>query len=147
VTQNNISTSFPGDAAIELYLREFSKRTLLTPQAESALAARLKQGDQEAREKLIKANLGLVVKIAREHEGLGLPLLDLISEGNLGLLQGVGRFDPANEGELAACASLWIKRSIARALATHSQTIPPLGSPARPMKSRMGRIIRRLTPG
>ena len=123
------------DAALELYLREISKLELLTPQVEIALATRLKQGDQKAREKLIKANLGLVVKIAYEHEGFNLPLLDLISEGNLGLLKGVGRFDPAKVGEPAACASWWIKRSITRALANHSRTIPPHGSPAGPMKS------------
>ena len=147
MTQNNICASYQGDAAIELYLREISKRKRLTPQAESALAARLKQGDPKAREQLIKANLGLVVKIAREHEGLGLPLLDLISEGNLGLLMGVGRFDPAKVGEPASYASWWIKRSITRALANYSQTVPPRGSPAGPMKSRVGRNIRRLTPG
>lgn len=141
MTPNNICTSYRGEAAIELYLREISKRKLLKPQAESALVARLKQGDKKAREKLIKANLGLVVKIAREHEGLGLPLLDLISEGNIGLLKGVGRFDPAKVGEPAGCASWWIKRSITRALANHSQTIPPHGSPAGPMKSRVGRNI------
>ena len=127
MTQNNICASYRGDAALELYLREISKLKLLTPQVEIALATRLKQGDQKAREKLIKANLGLVVKIAREHEGLGLPLLDLISEGNIGLLKAVGRFDPAKKGELATCASWWIKRSITRALANHSQTIPPHG--------------------
>ena len=147
MTQNNVCASCRSDASIELYLREISKRKLLTPQAESTLAARLKQGDQKAREKLIKANLGLVVKIAQAHEGLGLPLLDLISEGNIGLLKGVGRLDPTKMGELAACASWWIKRSITRALANQSRAIRPHGSPARAMKSRARPNTRPLTRG
>jgi RNA polymerase primary sigma factor len=107
-----------GDAAISLYLHAISKVKLLTPQAEAALASRTKRGDKEAREKLIKANLGLVVKIARHHEGLSLPLLDLVSEGNLGLIEAVERFDPARAGKLATSASWWIKHSITRALAS-----------------------------
>ena len=113
-----------GDAAISLYLHAISKVKPLTPQAEAALASRTKKGDQEAREKLIKAHLGLVVKIARDHEGLSLPLLDLVSEGNLGLIEAVDRFDPAGAGKLATSASWWIKRSITRALANQSPTAP-----------------------
>ena len=121
--QNNMCGSSESDAAIKLYLREISQVKLLTPQAEIALATRIKQGDQKARKRMIKANLDLVVKIARDHEGLGLPLLDLISEGNIGLIKGVARFDPAKVGKLAAYASSWIKRSITRALANQFQTI------------------------
>ena len=97
-----------GDTVVSLYLHAISKVKLLTPQAEAALANRTKKGDKEAREKLIKANLGLVVEIAREHEGLSLPLLDLVSEGNLGLVEAVERFDPAKAGKLASSASWWI---------------------------------------
>jgi RNA polymerase primary sigma factor len=113
-----------GDTAISRYLQTISKVKPLTPQAEAALASRTRRGDQEAREKLIKANLGLVVKIAREHEGLSLPLLDLVSEGNLGLIEAVERFDPARAGKLATSSSWWIKRSITRALASQSRTNP-----------------------
>lgn len=114
-----------GDAAIRLYLQAISRVKPLTPHAEAALASHAKKGDPEAREKLIKANLGLVVKIARDHEGLSLPLLDLVSEGNLGLIESVERYDPARAGKLATRASWWIKRSITRALANQSQIHPP----------------------
>ena len=106
-----------GDTAIKLYLHEIGKVKLLTPQAEIELAARIKQGDQEAREQMIKANLRMVVKIAGDYEGVGLPLLDLISEGNMGLLKAVERFDPAKGGRLSTYGSRWIKRSIKRTLA------------------------------
>ena len=96
---------------------------LLTPQEEIALAERIKRGDQEAREHMIKANLRLVVKIARDFEGLGLPLLDLISEGNIGLMKGVERFRPGKGAKLSTYASWWIKQSIKRALANQSRTI------------------------
>lgn len=80
-------TSYDGDTAIKLYLREIGQVKLLTPQEEIELAARIKKGDKKAREQMIKANLRLVVKIARDYEGIGLPLLDLISEGNIGLMK------------------------------------------------------------
>ena len=88
-------SSYDGDTAIKLYLREIGQVKLLTPQEEIELAARIKRGDKKAREQMIKANLRLVVKIARDYEGIGLPLLDLISEGNIGLMKAVERFDPA----------------------------------------------------
>jgi hypothetical protein len=90
-----------GDSAIRLYLREIGLVKLLTPQEEIELAARIKKGDKKAREHMIKANLRLVVKIARDYEGIGLPLLDLISEGNIGLMKAVERFDPAKGGKLS----------------------------------------------
>ncbi len=96
---------------------------LLTPQEEIELAARIKKGDKKAREQMIKANLRLVVKIARDYEGIGLPLLDLISEGNIGLMKAVERFDPAKGGKLSTYGSWWIKQSIKRALANQSKTI------------------------
>ncbi|HEX7652290.1 MAG TPA: sigma-70 factor domain-containing protein, partial [Verrucomicrobiae bacterium] len=83
-----------GDTSIRLYLREIGQAKLLTPDEEIELAARIKKGDKKAREHMIKANLRLVVKIARDYEGIGLPLLDLISEGNIGLMKAVERFDP-----------------------------------------------------
>ena len=96
---------------------------LLTPQEEIELAARIKKGDKKAREQMIKANLRLVVKIARDYEGIGLPLLDLISEGNIGLMKAVERFDPKKGGKLSTYGSWWIKQSIKRALANQSKTI------------------------
>ncbi|MGO9204173.1 MAG: RNA polymerase sigma factor RpoD/SigA [Limisphaerales bacterium] len=108
---------------MKLYLREIGQVKLLTPQEEVELAARIKKGDKRAREQMIKANLRLVVKIARDYEGIGLPLLDLISEGNIGLMKAVERFDPAKGGKLSTYGSWWIKQSIKRALANQSKTI------------------------
>jgi RNA polymerase primary sigma factor len=114
---------YDGDTAIKLYLREIGQVRLLTPPQEVELAARIKQGDRKAREQMIKANLRLVVKIARDYEGLGLPLLDLVSEGNIGLMKAVERFDPAKGGKLSTYGAWWIKQSIKRALANQSKTI------------------------
>src|SRR5262245_59883076 len=116
-------SSYDGDTAIKLYLREIGQVKLLTPQEEIDLAARIKKGDKKAREQMIKANLRLVVKIAHDYEGFGLPLLDLISEGNIGLMKAVERFDPAKGGKLSTYGSWWIKQSIKRALANQSKTI------------------------
>lgn len=116
-------SSYDGDTAIKLYLREIGQVKLLTPQEEIELAARIKKGDKKAREQMIKANLRLVVKIAHDYEGLGLPLLDLINEGNIGLMKAVERFDPAKGGKLSTYGSWWIKQSIKRALANQSKTI------------------------
>ena len=115
--------SYDGDTAIKLYLREIGQVKLLTPIEEIELADRIKKGDKKAREQMIKANLRLVVKIAHDYEGLGLPLLDLINEGNIGLMKAVERFDPAKGGKLSTYGAWWIKQSIKRALANQSKTI------------------------
>src|ERR1700759_4874612 len=111
------------DTGIKIYLREIGQIPLLTPQEEIELAARIKKGDQKARALMIKANLRLVVKIAHDYANLGLPLLDLISEGNIGLVKAVERFDPRKGGKLSTYAAWWIKQSIKRALANQSKTI------------------------
>src|SRR6516162_10130551 len=111
------------ETGIKLYLREIGQVKLLTPQEEIALAARIKKGDQKARAWMIKANLRLVVKIAQDYSNFGLPLLDLISEGNIGLIKAVERFNPGKGGKLSTYSSWWIKQSIKRALANQSKTI------------------------
>jgi RNA polymerase primary sigma factor len=121
--RNRKRSSYDGDTAFRLYLREIGEVKLLTRQEEVELAARIKRGNKQAREQMIKANLRLVVKIARDYEDLGLPLLDLISEGNIGLMKAVERFDPANGGKLSTYAAWWIKQSIKRALSNQSKTI------------------------
>jgi len=118
-----VRTDLPRGDALQLYLREIGQVKLLTPQEEIVLARRIKRGDKSAREQMIKANLRLVVKIAREYEGLGLPLLDLINEGNIGLMKGVERFDSRKGAKLSTYASWWIKQHIMRALSNHSKTI------------------------
>ena len=115
--------AYDGDTAIKLYLREIGQVKLLTPDEEIELAAKIKKGDKKAREQMIKANLRLVVKIAHDYEGFGLPLLDLINEGNIGLMKAVERFDPSKGGKLSTYGSWWIKQSIKRALANQSKTI------------------------
>jgi RNA polymerase primary sigma factor len=111
------------DNNIGLYLREISQVPLLSPQDEVKLAGQIKRGNKRAREKMITANLRLVVKIAHDFGNYGLPLLDLISEGNIGLMKAVERFDPKKGGKLSTYASWWIKQSIKRALANQSKTI------------------------
>src|SRR5213082_130625 len=111
------------DTGIKIYLREIGQIPLLTPQQEIELAAKIKKGDREARALMIRSNLRLVVKIAHDYANLGLPLLDLISEGNIGLMKAVERFDPAKGGKLSTYAAWWIKQSIKRALANQSKTI------------------------
>jgi RNA polymerase primary sigma factor len=108
---------------IKIYLREIGQIKLLTPQDEIDLAAKIKKGDKKARAHMIKANLRLVVKIAHDYSNLGLPLLDLISEGNIGLMKAVERFDPKKGGKLSTYAAWWIKQSIKRALANQAKTI------------------------
>ena len=111
------------DSETSIYLREIRQTPLLTPQQEIELAARIKKGDQKARAWMIKANLRLVVKIAHDYSNLGLPLLDLISEGNIGLMKAVDRFDPAKGGKLSTYGAWWIKQSMKRAMANQSKTI------------------------
>ena len=110
-------------STIRLYLQEIGKTPLLKPSEEVELAAQIQSGSAAAREKMIKANLRLVVKIAHDYSNFGLPLLDLISEGNIGLIKAVERFDPAKGGKLSTYAAWWIKQSIKRALANQSKTI------------------------
>lgn len=116
-------SQFDTDNSLKLYLREISKTELLTPEEEIKLAARIKKGDKKARTHMIRANLRLVVKIAQEYANYGLPLSDLISEGNIGLMKAVERFDPSKGGKLSTYGSWWIKQSIKRALANQSKTI------------------------
>lgn len=111
------------DKSIKIYLREIGQTPLLTPEQEVELAARIKQGDEEAKQLMIRANLRLVVKIAQDYARYGLPLLDLISEGNIGLMKAVERFDPKKGGKLSTYAAWWIKQAIKRALANQSKTI------------------------
>jgi len=109
--------------ALALYMRVVAEVPLLTPAQEIELAARIRCGDAAAREWMIRANLRFVIKIAREYEHLGMPLLDLINEGNIGLMLAVDRFDPRKGAKLTTYAVLWIRQSIRRALASQGKTI------------------------
>ena len=121
--KKDLMSNYDSDSSLRVYMREISKTPLLTPAEEVELAERIKNGDKAARTHMIKANLRLVVKIAQDYSGYGLPLSDLISEGNIGLMKAVERFDPNKGGKLSTYGSWWIKQSIKRALANQSKTI------------------------
>jgi len=111
------------EGALGAYLKEIGEIPLLTRADEVRLGKRIKKGDRAAREQMIRANLRLVVKIAHDYSGLGLPLLDLISEGNIGLMKGVERFDPTRGTKFSTYGAWWIKQAVRRALANQSKTI------------------------
>ncbi|TWT36971.1 RNA polymerase sigma factor SigA [Posidoniimonas corsicana] len=108
---------------LETYLREINETALLTAAEEKELAVRIGEGDTQARDRMVRANLRLVVNIARGYSGKGLGLQDLIEEGNLGLLRAVEGFDPAMGTRFSTYASYWIKQSIKRALINTGKTI------------------------
>lgn len=108
---------------LETYLREINETKLLTAEEEQSLARRVGKGDAEARDRMVRANLRLVVNISRSYIGKGLALQDLIEEGNLGLLRAVEGFDPEMGTRFSTYASYWIKQSIKRALINSSKTI------------------------
>ena len=108
---------------LETYLREINETPLLNAAEEKELAYRIAEGDMQARDQMVRANLRLVVNIARGYSTKGLPLQDLIEEGNLGLLRAVEGFDPDMNTRFSTYASYWIKQSIKRALVNSSKTI------------------------
>ncbi len=111
------------DDAIKLYLREIQKTKLLTADEEKELAGRIARGEKSARDKMIESNLRLVVKIAKRYINRGLPFLDLIEEGNMGLIKAVERFKLSKECRFSTYATWWIRQSIERALVNQSRTI------------------------
>ena len=135
----------PGvDTSYRLYLREIGKIRRLPREEEMFLARRAQAGDEAAREELIKCRLPLVVKLAREYEGLGLPLLDLVGEGNLGLMKAVARFDPGRGVGFATYAAWWIKQAMRRALATQVRIVR-LPESAQTRVFRINRALWKLT--
>ena len=111
----------PDESSLELYLKDISKNTALSSEQEASLAVRIKKGDKKALEKLIKANLRFVVSVARNYQNQGLPLGELISEGNLGLIQAAKRFDEKRNFKFISYAVWWIRQAILRALADRSR--------------------------
>ncbi|MEK6260795.1 MAG: RNA polymerase sigma factor RpoD/SigA [Planctomycetota bacterium] len=108
---------------LETYLREINETALLSAEEEKELANRIENGDSNARDRMVRANLRLVVNIARAYTNKGLPIQDLIEEGNLGLLRAVEGFDPDMNTRFSTYASYWIKQSIKRALINTAKTI------------------------
>lgn len=115
----NVSVNDP----VRLYLREIGRVPLLTADEELALALRMEQGDQDAKKELAEANLRLVVSIARRYVGRGMSLLDLIQEGNLGLIKAVDKFDYTKGFKFSTYATWWIRQAITRAIADQARTI------------------------
>lgn len=111
------------DDAIKIYLRDIQRTPLLNATTEKELARKIETGDEAARNKMIESNLRLVVKIAKRYINRGLPFLDLIEEGNLGLIKSVERFNLAKECRFSTYATWWIRQSIERALINQSRTI------------------------
>jgi len=116
---SGVSTEDP----VKMYLKEIGTVPLLTAEEEIELAKRKADGDQEAKERLIEANLRLVVSIAKRYTGRGMSFLDLVQEGNLGLIKGVEKFDYTKGYKLSTYATWWIRQSVTRALADHARTI------------------------
>jgi RNA polymerase primary sigma factor len=111
------------DDAIKIYLRDIQRTPLLSADTEKEIARKIEKGDTAARTRMIEANLRLVVKIAKRYINRGLPFLDLIEEGNLGLIKSVERFNLAKECRFSTYATWWIRQSIERALINQSRTI------------------------
>ena len=108
---------------MKFYMERIGQYSLVTPREEVELAAQIKAGSDGARAKLINSNLRLVVKIAHDFKGRGLPLVDLIAEGNIGLMKAVEKFDPSKGAKLSSYAAWWIKQAMRRALANQARTI------------------------
>jgi RNA polymerase primary sigma factor len=115
------------DSGLQLYLREINQTRLLVAEEEISLARRIRKGDLQARDEMIRCNLRLVVSIAKNYTRRGLSLLDLIEEGNLGLLRAVEKFDPAQGCRFSTYASWWIRQSIKRSLVN---AVKPVEIPA-----------------
>ncbi|MCK9172075.1 MAG: sigma-70 family RNA polymerase sigma factor [Desulfuromonas thiophila] len=112
-----------GDDAIKCYLNDIQRSYLLTAEEERELAQRVEEGDEQARARMIECNLRLVVKIAKRYMNRGLPFLDLIEEGNMGLIKAVERFRVEKQCRFSTYATWWIRQSIERALINQSRTI------------------------
>ena len=111
------------EPALDAYLRDINQTPLLTADQEKSLSTRVRSGDMEARDLMIRSNLRLVVSVAKAYTNRGLALMDLIEEGNLGLLKAVQEFDPARETRFSTYATWWIKQAIRRALVNTAKTV------------------------
>jgi len=122
-TERIRETASPAPSILDIYLREIGRFELLSADEEQQLARDMAAGQLRARERLIVSNLRLVVKVAQEYADVGLPLIDLIQEGNIGLMEAIERFDPERGYRLSTYAAWWIRRSILAALSQHARMI------------------------
>lgn len=121
ITAENVDAF--ADDSVRLYLREIGKIPLLTPEEEAKLAQRIVKGDKKAKDKMVESNMRLVVSIAKRYGGRGLDFLDLIQEGNTGLLRAVEKFDPSKGFKFSTYATWWVRQAITRAIADQARTI------------------------
>lgn len=121
ITAENVDAF--ADDSVRLYLREIGKIPLLTPEEEAKLAKRIVKGDKKAKDKMVESNMRLVVSIAKRYGGRGLDFLDLIQEGNTGLLRAVEKFDPDKGFKFSTYATWWVRQAITRAIADQARTI------------------------
>ena len=121
ITAENVDAF--ADDSVRLYLREIGKIPLLTPEEEADLAQRIVKGDKKAKDKMVESNMRLVVSIAKRYGGRGLDFLDLIQEGNTGLLRAVEKFDPSKGFKFSTYATWWVRQAITRAIADQARTI------------------------
>ena len=121
ITAENVDAF--ADDSVRLYLREIGKIPLLTAEEEAELAQRIVKGDKKAKDKMVEANMRLVVSIAKRYGGRGLDFLDLIQEGNTGLLRAVDKFDPKKGFKFSTYATWWVRQAITRAIADQARTI------------------------
>lgn len=121
ITAENVDAF--ADDSVRLYLREIGKIPLLTPEEEADLAQRIVKGDKKAKDKMVESNMRLVVSIAKRYGGRGLDFLDLIQEGNTGLLRAVEKFDPDKGFKFSTYATWWVRQAITRAIADQARTI------------------------
>ncbi len=121
ITAENVDAF--ADDSVRLYLREIGKIPLLTPEEEAELAERIVKGDKKAKDKMVESNMRLVVSIAKRYGGRGLDFLDLIQEGNTGLLRAVEKFDPEKGFKFSTYATWWVRQAITRAIADQARTI------------------------
>ena len=121
ITVDNVDAF--ADDSVRLYLREIGKIPLLSNEEEAELAKQIVEGDRKAKDKMVEANMRLVVSIAKRYSGRGLDFLDLIQEGNTGLLRAVEKFDPEKGFKFSTYATWWIRQAITRAIADQARTI------------------------
>ena len=121
ITPENVDAF--ADDSVRLYLREIGNIPLLTPEEEADLAQRIVKGDKKAKDKMVESNMRLVVSIAKRYGGRGLDFLDLIQEGNTGLLRAVEKFDPEKGFKFSTYATWWVRQAITRAIADQARTI------------------------
>ncbi|MBR2587286.1 RNA polymerase sigma factor RpoD [Candidatus Saccharibacteria bacterium] len=121
ITVDNVDAF--ADDSVRLYLREIGKIPLLSPEEEAKLAQEIVEGKKKAKDKMVEANMRLVVSIAKRYSGRGLDFLDLIQEGNTGLLRAVEKFDPEKGFKFSTYATWWIRQAITRAIADQARTI------------------------